>query len=116
VLNSVIYGRYDFSILSATAIALDQGGNMGSAAAILADVVTAILLLSRRKHIEPTSGPWTATGTPPAWRVAARCPRSRAECAEREKVTACRGESVARCRVAVARQYPMRQFSTSPRR
>ena len=36
VLNSVIHGLVDFSILTGTAIAIDQGGYMGSAAAILA--------------------------------------------------------------------------------
>ena len=53
VLNSVIHGLFDFSILSATAIAVDQGAYVGSAAAILAYVVTGILLVVRRKRIEP---------------------------------------------------------------
>ena len=36
VLNSVIHGLFDFSTLTGTAIAIDQGGYIGSAAANLA--------------------------------------------------------------------------------
>ena len=53
----MIHGLVDFSIISATAIAVDQGGYVGSAAAILAYVVTGILLAVRRHRIEPTPTP-----------------------------------------------------------
>ena len=57
VLNSVIHGLFDFSIITGTAIAIDQGGYIGSAAAILAYLVVGILLIVRRRHIEPHTSP-----------------------------------------------------------
>jgi len=54
-LNSIIHGLFDFSILSATAIVVDQGGYLGSGAAIVAYVVTGVLLVVRRKQIEPAN-------------------------------------------------------------
>ncbi|WP_109507719.1 CPBP family intramembrane glutamic endopeptidase [Nocardioides speluncae] len=53
VLNSVLHGLFDFSILSATAIAVDQGGYLGSMAAILAYLIVGTLLIVRRRSIEP---------------------------------------------------------------
>lgn len=62
VLNSVIHGLFDFSILSGTAIAVDQGGYVGSSAAILAYLIVGTLLVVRRRHLEPaaTDRPQTA--------------------------------------------------------
>ena len=57
VLNSVIHGLFDFSILTGTAIALDQGAYLGSAAAIAAYLVVGILLIARRHRIEPATSP-----------------------------------------------------------
>src|ERR1700754_2017497 len=48
VLNSVLHGLFDFALLSATAILIDQGGYIGSLAAILAYLVLAVILLVRR--------------------------------------------------------------------
>lgn len=53
VVNSVVHGMFDFSILSGTAIMADQGAHLGMLAAILAYVVVGILLVVRRRHIEP---------------------------------------------------------------
>jgi membrane protease YdiL (CAAX protease family) len=53
VLNSVLHGMFDFSILTGVAIAVDQGGYVGSMAAILAYLICGLLLLTRRHHIEP---------------------------------------------------------------
>ena len=52
-LNSVLHGFFDFSLLSGSVILVDQGGYVGSIAAILAYPVIAIILLVRRGHIEP---------------------------------------------------------------
>lgn len=52
-LNSVLHGLFDFSIITGTAIAVDQGAYAGTLAAILAYLVTGTLLLVRRHHIEP---------------------------------------------------------------
>ena len=52
-LNSVIHGLFDFSILSATAIAVDQGAYLGSLAAVAAYLVVGTVLVVRRRHIEP---------------------------------------------------------------
>ena len=53
VLNSVLHGMFDFSILTGTAILVDQQGYVGSAFAILAYVIIAVVVIARRKHIEP---------------------------------------------------------------
>ena len=55
VVNSVVHGLFDFSILSGTAIVADQSAYVGSAAAILAYLVVAVLLVVRRRHIEPST-------------------------------------------------------------
>ncbi|MEV0335584.1 CPBP family intramembrane glutamic endopeptidase [Nocardia sp. NPDC050717] len=55
--NSVLHGLFDFSILSGTAIVVDQAGYPGVVAAILAYVVIAGLVVVRRGRIEPTAGP-----------------------------------------------------------
>lgn len=52
--NSVLHGLFDFSLLTGTAILIDQGAYLGSLAGILAYVVTAIVLLVRRHHINPS--------------------------------------------------------------
>jgi hypothetical protein len=59
VVNSVIHGLVDFSILSGTAIIVDQRAYVGALAAILVYLVLAVLLLVRRHHIElpPTEAP-----------------------------------------------------------
>jgi uncharacterized protein len=54
-LNSVLHGLFDFSILSGTAVLVDQAGYLGSSAVILAYVVIAVVLLVRRHRIEPYS-------------------------------------------------------------
>jgi hypothetical protein len=53
VVNSVIHGLFDFSILSGTAIVVDQRAYAGSVAAIAVYVILAVILLVRRHHIEP---------------------------------------------------------------
>ena len=53
VLNSVLHGMFDFSILTGTAIFVDQQGYVGSVFAILAYVIIAIVVIARRRHIEP---------------------------------------------------------------
>ncbi|NRQ49230.1 CPBP family intramembrane metalloprotease [Aeromicrobium sp. YC3-14] len=53
-LNSVIHGLFDFSILTGTAILVDQKGYIGSFAAVLAYVIIAIVVVSRRHRIEPS--------------------------------------------------------------
>ena len=55
VLNSVIHGLFDFSILTGTAIVIDQGAYLGSAAAIVAYIVVGTLLIVRRHRIEPAA-------------------------------------------------------------
>lgn len=57
VLNSVIHGLFDFSILSGTAIAADQAGYPGTLAAVAAYLVVGVLLLARRHHLEPVRQP-----------------------------------------------------------
>ena len=51
--NSVLHGLFDFSIISGTAIAVDQDPYVGSGAAILAYLITGALLVIRRRRIEP---------------------------------------------------------------
>ncbi|RNL61063.1 CPBP family intramembrane metalloprotease [Nocardioides marmoriginsengisoli] len=55
VLNSVLHGLFDFSLLTGTAIIVDQKGYAGSGFAILAYLLIALLVLARRKHIEPAA-------------------------------------------------------------
>lgn len=64
VLNSVIHGLFDFSIITGTAIVADQGGYAGTLAAIAAYLIVGGVLLARRHHIEPVrrSGPGGSPG------------------------------------------------------
>ena len=57
VLNSILHGMFDFAILTGTAIFVDQQGYVGSVFAILAYVIIAIVVIARRKHIEPGTTP-----------------------------------------------------------
>ena len=57
VLNSVIHGFFDFSIITGTAIVIDQAPYVGSAAAIAAYLIVGVLLIVRRHRIEPPSRP-----------------------------------------------------------
>lgn len=50
--NSVIHGLFDFSLLTGSAILVDQTAYLGSFAAILVYVVLGVTLLIRRRHIE----------------------------------------------------------------
>jgi hypothetical protein len=52
VLNSVIHGLFDFSIVSGTAIIVHQRAYAGSAAAILVYIILIVVLLVRRHRIE----------------------------------------------------------------
>jgi uncharacterized protein len=54
VVNSVIHGLFDFSILSGTAIVVGQRDYPGTLAAILVYIILAVILLVRRHHIEPS--------------------------------------------------------------
>ncbi len=54
VLNSVVHGLFDFSIISGTAVAVHQDVYPATGLAILVYVVLAVILLVRRKHIEPS--------------------------------------------------------------
>lgn len=56
VLNSVLHGLFDFSLLTGTAIVVNQGAYPGTIAPILVYVVLAVVLLIRRRKIEP-AGP-----------------------------------------------------------
>ena len=55
VLNSVIHGLFDFSIITGTMIVIDQEPYAGSAAAIAAYLIVGVLLIVRRHRIEPAS-------------------------------------------------------------
>ena len=55
VLNSILHGLFDFTLLSGTAILVDQDPYVGSAAAIVAYVVVGGVLVVRRHHIEPAT-------------------------------------------------------------
>ncbi len=59
-LNSVLHGLFDFSLLSGTAILIDQAAYPGSFAAILLYIVLAVILIVRRRRIEPAASPATA--------------------------------------------------------
>jgi hypothetical protein len=52
-LNSVLHGMFDFSVITGTAILVDQKAYAGTIAAILAYVIIAIIVIVRRRHIEP---------------------------------------------------------------
>ena len=52
VVNSILHGLFDFSILTGTVILVDQDPYVGSAAAIAAYIVIAAILILRRRHIE----------------------------------------------------------------
>ncbi|NMM82846.1 hypothetical protein B2J88_00420 [Rhodococcus sp. SRB_17] len=53
-LNSVLHGLFDFALLSGSAILLDQQGYVGAFAPILAYPILAIILLVKRRDIEPS--------------------------------------------------------------
>ncbi len=53
VVNSVLHGLFDFSLLTGTAVFVDQDPYLGSAAAILAYLIVGAVLLVRRHRIEP---------------------------------------------------------------
>jgi hypothetical protein len=52
VVNSVLHGLFDFSIISATAITVEDAGSVAPLAAVLVYLICGILLLVRRHHIE----------------------------------------------------------------
>ena len=56
-LNSILHGMFDFSVLTGTAILVDQKAYVGTVFAILAYVIIAIVVIVRRKHIEPARAP-----------------------------------------------------------
>ncbi|MFF0815090.1 type II CAAX prenyl endopeptidase Rce1 family protein [Rhodococcus sp. NPDC003318] len=51
--NSVLHGLFDFTLLSGSAILLDQGAYLGVFAPILVYPVLAVVLLVKRRDIEP---------------------------------------------------------------
>ncbi|MGC4963265.1 CPBP family intramembrane glutamic endopeptidase [Gordonia sp. DT101] len=53
VLNSVVHGLFDFSILTGTSIMVGQSGYVGSVAAILVYPILAVILVVGRRRIEP---------------------------------------------------------------
>jgi uncharacterized protein len=53
VVNSVIHGLFDFSVISGTAVFADQHAYAGSVAAILVYVILVVVLVVRRHRIEP---------------------------------------------------------------
>ncbi|WP_137874299.1 CPBP family intramembrane glutamic endopeptidase [Rhodococcus sp. Q] len=61
--NSVMHGLFDFSLLTGTVILLDQQAYVGTFAPLLAYPILVIILLVRRKSIEP-AGRADATATP----------------------------------------------------
>ncbi len=52
VVNSILHGLFDFSLLTGTAILVDQDPYVGSAAAILAYLIVGITLVVGRHRIE----------------------------------------------------------------
>lgn len=54
-LNSILHGLFDFSLLTGSAIVVGQSLYLGSMAPILAYPILVIILLVRRKHIEPAA-------------------------------------------------------------
>ncbi|TQN48496.1 hypothetical protein FHX52_1633 [Humibacillus xanthopallidus] len=61
ILNSVLHGLFDFSLLTGTAILANQGSYPGTLAPILVYIVLAVLLLVRRRKIEPAGDPTGGT-------------------------------------------------------
>ena len=57
VLNSVLHGLFDFSILSGTAILADQGDYLGTGAAFAAYAIIAVIVLVKRNRVEPAEVP-----------------------------------------------------------
>ena len=55
VVNSVLHGLFDFSLLTGTVVLVDQDPYVGSATAILAYLIVAVVLAVRRHWIEPTN-------------------------------------------------------------
>jgi uncharacterized protein len=53
VLNSIVHGLFDFSIISAAGISTDEDPYPGGIAPMLVYVIVAIVLLVRRHKIEP---------------------------------------------------------------
>ncbi|MCW2757811.1 MAG: family intrarane metalloprotease [Nocardioidaceae bacterium] len=53
IVNSVLHGLFDFSLLTGTVVLVDQDAYIGSAAAILAYLICAVVVLVRRRTIEP---------------------------------------------------------------
>jgi hypothetical protein len=53
VLNSILHGLFDFSLLSGAVVLVGQKTYVGSGAAILVYVILIVVLLVRRRHIEP---------------------------------------------------------------
>jgi hypothetical protein len=56
VVNSVLHGLFDFSLLAGTVVLVHQDAYLGSAAAFLAHVIAAIVVLTRRHSIERPDG------------------------------------------------------------
>ena len=56
VLNSVLHGLFDFTIVSSFVIAGDDDVYLGAMAPIAVYIVVGIILLIRRRHIEPAPG------------------------------------------------------------
>lgn len=54
ILNSVLHGLFDFSILTGSAILVDQDAYLGTGFALLAYLVIGILVVVRRHRLEPT--------------------------------------------------------------
>ena len=55
VVNSILHGLFDFSLLSGTAVLVDQAPYIGSVAAIAAYLIVGGVLLARRHHIAPVA-------------------------------------------------------------
>lgn len=53
VINSILRGLFDFSLVSRTVVLVNQDAYIGSTAAILAYLVCAAVVLARRRSIEP---------------------------------------------------------------
>ncbi|MCX2753691.1 MULTISPECIES: hypothetical protein [unclassified Gordonia (in: high G+C Gram-positive bacteria)] len=66
VLNSVIHGLFDFTIITGTVILVDQTAYVGAFAPILVYVVLGIVLFLARHHIEPVDTSATTPTAPPA--------------------------------------------------
>ena len=66
VLNSVLHGLFDFTIVSSFVIAGDDDVYLGAMAPIAVYIVVGIILLIRRRHIEPAPAAATADQVPKA--------------------------------------------------